>query len=153
MRIVTAGSPRLRGRAELERIAGMLRAIGAGLRPRGRTVTVVLVGERRMALLNRRYKGRAGAAEILTFPCGDAPGPRMETPLGEICLCWASLGRGAQRRRVSRRAYAARLVVHGLLHLAGRSHATSAAERRMEAAERRLLHGRLAASEIERLFA
>ena len=153
MRIATAGSPRVRGRAELERLAGMFRAIGEPLRPRGRTVTVALVGERRMACLNRRYKGRSGAAEILTFPCGDGPGPAAETPFGEICLCWASLVRGARGRGVSRRAYAARLLAHGLLHLMGRRHSTAAEERRMERAERRLLVGHLAEREIERLFA
>lgn len=153
MRIATAGSPRVGGRADLESLAGTLRAIGAPLRPRGRTVTVALVGERRMASLNRRYKGRSGAAEILTFPCGDGPGPAAETPLGEICLCWASLVRGARGRGVSRRAYAARLVAHGLLHLAGHRHSTAAEERRMERAERRLLRGHLGAREIERLFA
>jgi len=97
--------------------------------------------------------GRSGAAEILTFPCGDGPGPAAETPLGEICLCWASLVRGARGRGVSRRAYAARLVAHGLLHLAGHRHSTAAEERRMERAERRLLLGHLGAREIERLFA
>ncbi len=153
MRIVIDGSRRVRGRSEIDRIGETLRALAAPLRPRGRAVAVALVGERRMASLNRRYKGRRGAAEILTFPYPGAPGPRGETPLGEICLCWASLERGAGRRGVPPRAYAVRLVVHGLLHLGGRRHGTAAEERSMESAERRLLGGRLSARVIERLFA
>jgi rRNA maturation RNase YbeY len=153
MRIVTAGDARVRGRAALERAAGMLGALGEAIPPRGRTVIVAVVGERRMAVLNRRYKSRRGPAEILTFPYRGVPGPRDESPVGEICLCWARLERGAKRRGVSPRSYAVRLVLHGLMHLAGRRHGTAQEERRMEAAERRSLRRVLGPRLIERLFA
>ncbi len=153
MRILTAGDERVRGRAALERAAPVLAALCAPIPPRRAAVTVAVVGERRMAALNRRYKGRRGSAEILTFPCGRVPGQREETPIGEICLCWARLERGARGRGVSARSYAARLVVHGLMHLGGRRHATPAEERRMEAVERRELRRVLAARVVERLFA
>ena len=106
-----------------------------------------------MARLNRVYKKRAGAAEILTFPCSGAPDPEGDAPLGEIYLCWTRLVRGARLRDVSPRVYAARLVVHGLLHLRGHRHDDSRSARRMEAAEARLLKRYLSQREVKRLFA
>jgi len=47
-----------------------MRDLGARARGEGE-VGVTLIGRRRMAYLNRLYKGRRGAAEILTFPYGD----------------------------------------------------------------------------------
>ena len=114
---------------------------------------VTWVGERKMATLNRVYKRRRGAAEILTFSYRGAAGRVPESPAGEIYLCWARLVRGAKRRGVSPRAYAARLLVHGLLHLRGHRHDTASAGARMEAAERRFLRGNFSERVLERLFA
>lgn len=153
MRIVTTAPPRTGGRAAFERISPFLAGIAAAAPPRSALVSVVLVGERRMAALNRRWKGRRGTAEILTFSYRGDPAPDGEAALGEICLCWRALERGARRRAVSPRTYAARLLVHGILHLRGFRHDSPAAERRMERAERRALAGFVAARGLARLFA
>lgn len=107
-----------------------------------------------MAALNREYRGRRGAAEILTFPYGSAGGiAGEEEPIGEIFLCWSSLAGGARRRRVGAEAYLLRLVVHGLCHLMGHAHGDPASEERMEEVERALLARSLGPAEVERLFA
>lgn len=117
-----------------------------------RLVEVTLVGERRMARMNRRYRGRRGAAEILTFDYGAAAGGCADDPRGEILICGKRLVAGARRAGVSRRAYLLRLLAHGLCHLKGHSHRGEAAGARMEAVERRCLEGLLSAREIGRLF-
>ncbi len=106
-----------------------------------------------MARLNGTYKGRRGACEILTFPCAGGVDPGKEAPIGEIYLCFDRLAAGAGRRGVSTRAYAARLLVHGLLHLKGFRHGDPRSEARMEAAEKRALGRHLSRRELERLFA
>jgi len=146
-------APRASGRREFERFGSLLVRVGAEWRPEKAVVEVNLVGERRMARLNRTYKGRRGAAEILTFPYPGRPGPgAAERPVGEIYLCWPRLCRGAASAGVPRRSYLLRLFVHGAVHLRGYRHDTPAAGARMEALEKRLLAARLPARELERLF-
>lgn len=154
MRVVTAWSRRIGNPEELIRLAPLFRALAAKEAPAGGFVAVNWVGARTMAAMNERFRGRAGAAEILTFPeAGGFPDPGGESPRGEIYLCWTKLRAGARRRGVSERAYAARLFVHGLFHLRGYRHDTLGRRERMESAERRFLRGRLSARALERLFA
>lgn len=153
MRLLAVSAPRTAGRAAFERAAPLLAAVAGAAPPRRALVSVALVGERRMAGLNRRFKGRRGTAEILTFSYRGDPVPGGEAAAGEICLCWRALERGARRRGVPPRIYAARLLVHGMLHLRGFRHDVPGAERRMERAERLALEKFVAARELARLFA
>jgi rRNA maturation RNase YbeY len=153
VRTIAAISGRLKDRAEFERLSPFLCSLAARVPPRRAFVEINCVGERKMAFLNRVHRGRAGAAEILTFHYGGGPDDGMESPLGEIYLCWARMRRGAKRRGVSRKAYAARLLAHGLFHLRGWRHDSEESEARMEAAERRFLQGRFSERVLKRLFA
>jgi len=143
---------RLAGNAEFGRLSPLLRSLADRCPPRRAVVEINWVGERKMAVLNSVYKRRAGAADILTFSYGGASEGVPESPLGEIYLCWPHLRRGAKRRGVSSKAYAARLLVHGLFHLRGYRHDTVTGEARMEAAERRFLRGSLSERVLQRLF-
>jgi probable rRNA maturation factor len=153
VKLMIAGSARLGSRAARARLSPLLRDVAAGVAPRNALVAVNWIGERAMARLNGLYKKRTGAAEILTFPYGGAPDPEGDAPLGEIYLCWTRLVRGARRRGVSPRAYGARLVVHGLMHLRGHRHDDARSEARMEAAEERIMKRHCSEREVERLFA
>lgn len=153
MKLTIGGSARLGSRRARERLTPLLRSIASRVAPRDAGVEVNWIGDRTMARLNRVYKKRTGAAEILTFPCGDAPDPEGEAPCGEIYLCWTRLVRGARLRGVSPRVYGARLLVHGLFHLRGYRHDDSRSAGRMEAAEARFLKRHLSEREVKRLFA
>ena len=153
MKLTIAGSALLGGRDTRARMSPLLRSVASRVAPRDARVAVNWIGERTMARLNRVYKKRTGAAEILTFPCCGAPDPEGDAPLGEIYLCWTRLVRGARLRGVSPRVYGARLVVHGLLHLRGHRHDDSRSAGRMEAAEARILRRHCSEREVKRLFA
>ena len=153
MRLAIAGNARLGGLRERAKLSPLLRSVASPIAPRGARVAVTWIGERTMARLNREYKNRRGAAEILTFPRGDGPDPEGDVPLGEICLCWTRLRRGARLRGVSPRSYGARLVVHGCLHLRGYRHDDARSAGRMEALEARFLKRHLSGEEVRRLFA
>ena len=107
-----------------------------------------------MAELNRLYRGRRGASEILTFPYSGQPGGEEagEDALGEIFICWKRLESGAKRRRVSSRDYLLRLIAHGLCHLKGFRHHDEEAERTMEEVEQKLLRGFVSNEALVRLF-
>jgi len=152
LKIRIGSRPSVTGRSAFERAAPRMIEAAARVGGGGRFVEVTLVGERRMAMLNRRYKGRRGAAEILTFDYGSECGESPDDPRGEILICWKRLEPGARSRGVSSGAYLLRLLVHGLCHLTGLSHRTEDRAARMEAAERRALEGMLSRRDLDRLF-
>jgi rRNA maturation RNase YbeY len=141
------------GRTEFDKAAEAITNLASGFTPRKAIVEIILVGERKMAWLNYNYKGRRGAAEILTFCYSDeedsfSPGG----PTGEIYLCWNKLVAGAAKRRVSRRSWLLRLVVHGLCHVQGFVHGSEVEGRKMEKAERRNLEGVVPIRTLDRMF-
>jgi probable rRNA maturation factor len=152
VKLTIAASARLGRCGERSRLSPFLFSVASRIAPRDARVEVNWIGERAMTGLNRAYKKRIGAAEILTFPCGGGPDPEGDAPLGEIYLCWARLVRGARLRGVSPRVYGARLVVHGILHLRGYRHDDRRSAERMEAAEARLLKRHCSEREVKRLF-
>jgi probable rRNA maturation factor len=97
-------------------------------------VTVRIVGLREGEALNRMFRGRAGATNVLSFPY--ATGHSLQ---GDIVLCHPVAQREARAQGKTTAAHYAHLVVHGILHLRGFDHAQRAAAARMEANERRIL--------------
>ena len=139
------------GKSEFNRVAGLVEALGS----KGaddRQIDVTLVGERRMASLNRKYKGRRGAPEILTFVYDDDPSLHGEGTAGEILICWKRLAASAARLDVSRGAYLLRLVAHGLSHLEGFSHGDEGKAERMENRELEILDGIVPERDLAKMF-
>jgi probable rRNA maturation factor len=93
-------------------------------------VTLRIVGEREGRALNRRFRRRDHATNVLSFAYGRA---------GDIVLCHPVIAREARAQKKSVRAHYAHLVVHGVLHLRGHAHDDKASARRMEAREIRIL--------------
>jgi probable rRNA maturation factor len=78
-------------------------------------------------MLNRTFRGKARATNVLTFETGD------------IVLCHPVIAREARVQRKALAAHYAHLVVHGVLHLRGYAHETKRDARHMEAREIALL--------------
>lgn len=104
-------------------------------------VSVLLVGAERGAALNRDYRGRDRATNVLSFPLSTElrlP-PGLPRPLGELVLCGAVVRAEAVEYDLPAAARWAHLTVHGVLHLLGHDHVAEAERMRMEAAERTVL--------------
>lgn len=114
------------------------RAALAGVRRRQVGLTVRIVGEREGAALNRRYRGRRGATNVLSFPFEEPPGLRTGQ-LGDLVVCAPVVAREARTVGKPAPAHWAHMVVHGVLHLRGYDHKTAQEARRMERLERRIL--------------
>ncbi len=123
-------------RAGLPARASIERWTRAALR-RAADVTFRFVGTAEGRAVNRRYRGRDYAANVLTFAYPDA-GRTLE---GDIVLCAPVVAREARDQGKPVAAHFAHLVVHGLLHLQGFDHEESREARRMEAREKRILRG------------
>ncbi len=87
-------------------------------------VNVALVSDAQVRTLNRRYRGRDYATDVLSFPAGPAAHRSRATAkfLGDIVIA-----RGVARRQARRAGHAEPtelrvLALHGLLHLLGYDH-------------------------------
>ena len=83
-------------------------------------VTFRLVGAREGRALNRDFRGKDHATDVLTFAY-----PGTDPLSGDIVLCAPVIAREAREQRKSRQAHYAHLVVHGMLHLQGYAHEKS----------------------------
>ena len=110
-------------------------------------VSLILIDEEEMALLNQAHMGKQGPTDVLSFPIeasspGSPPmrssgGPPIE--LGDIFIAPSVVSRNAERRGVALEDELSLMVVHGLLHLLGWDHEVEDEAIRMEARESELL--------------
>jgi probable rRNA maturation factor len=104
-------------------------------------VAVRIVDPGEMRVLNRDYRGRDKATNVLSFPAGLVAGlPTGEpAPLGDIVVCAAVVRDEAATQGKSTSDHWAHMLVHGALHLLGFDHEADADAAEMEAVEIRLL--------------
>lgn len=113
-----------------------IRRFAAPALGRAANITVRLVGMREGRALNRQYRGRDDATNVLTFIYDASP----RAPLtGDIVLCVPVVVREAHEQSKELSAHYAHLIVHGILHLQGYDHVLVSAAARMEALETRIL--------------
>jgi probable rRNA maturation factor len=93
--------------------------------------TLRIVGAREGRQLNRRFRRRDYATNVLSF--------RYEKGSGDVVLCHPVIAREARAQGKALAGHYAHLVLHGLLHLRGYGHEKKREASRMERAEIRLL--------------
>lgn len=126
----------IQGRSAFEGLparATLARWVGAALE-RGGEITLRFVGAAEARRLNRDYRARDYATNVLTFDYARAPVVRAD-----IVLCVPVVRREAREQRKAFRAHLAHLVVHGVLHAQGHVHDRAAEARAMEAREIEIL--------------
>ena len=100
------------------------------------TFTLRFVDTREGRALNRAYRGRDYATNVLTFPLDDADRRRA---MADIVVCVPVVAKEARAQRKTLQDHCAHLVVHGVLHATGHDHETAREAEAMEAIERRVL--------------
>jgi probable rRNA maturation factor len=111
-----------------------LRAWARAALARTATVTLRYVAEAEARRLNREYRGKDYATNVLTFIYDDTPGLS-----GDVVICAPVVAREAKAQGKDVAAHHAHLLVHGLLHLQGFDHERADEALRMERSERRIL--------------
>jgi probable rRNA maturation factor len=105
--------------------AGALKVVPAG----GAGVTVAFVSDRRMRELNRRWRGKRGTTDVLSFPSGQEEFERAEgATLGDVVISVEQAARQAAEHGLDFEGEVAQLILHGLLHLCGYDHETDSGE-------------------------
>jgi probable rRNA maturation factor len=110
------------------RLAGWLRRV-APVRARGK-MTVAIVPDSRVRALNRRYRKKDQATDVLSFPADE------RGYLGDVVIAAGVARRQAEAAGHTLQTELRVLALHGLLHLLGYDHETDAGE--MSRLERRL---------------
>jgi probable rRNA maturation factor len=97
----------------------------------GRPFGVLITGDAELRRLNREFRGKDEATDVLSFPAG----PDAAATLGDIAI---SLGRARAQAREYDHTLEAEvriLLLHGVLHLLGHDHETDTGQ--MARAEKR----------------
>jgi probable rRNA maturation factor len=106
------------------------RWVGAALQQRA-SVLLRIVDEAEGRALNREYRGKDYATNVLTFAYGEEGGMLC----GDIVLCAPVVEREAHEQDKDLLAHYAHLTVHGVLHMQGYEHETDAEAGEMETLE------------------
>lgn len=101
-------------------------------------LTLRIVDEAEITALNRQYRGKEGATNVLSFPYEAIPGVDADL-LGDIVICAPVVASEAVAQDKPLDAHWAHIVVHGVLHLLGYDHQQDGEAHRMEARETELL--------------
>ena len=100
-------------------------------------VTVAFVSDRAMRELNRRWRGKRGTTDVLSFPLEQEAWEQGEgQTLGDVIVSVERAARQAKENGLTLDEEIAQLILHGLLHLCGYDHGTDTGE--MNALELRL---------------
>ncbi|HEX8351302.1 MAG TPA: rRNA maturation RNase YbeY [Pyrinomonadaceae bacterium] len=119
-----------RWRAFAEKALKVVPANGAG-------ATVAFVSDGAMRGLNRRWRGKAGTTDVLSFPAGQEEFEKGEgLSLGDVVVSVEQAARQAAEHGLDFEGEVAQLILHGLLHLCGYDHERDGGE--MNALELRL---------------
>ena len=111
-------------------------------RVREADLSIRIVGEDEGRALNRHYRGKDYATNVLSFPAERPPGlpKHARFPLlGDLVICAPVVAREAAEQGKPVAAHYAHLTVHGVLHLLGWDHEHDKDAEAMEQLEREVL--------------
>jgi probable rRNA maturation factor len=126
------------------RLEGLLRTQGHRhlelLKLRGVALSVSLVTDAAIRKLNRQFRKKDQATDVLSFPAGEMPEVRGQPrQLGDVVISLDTAERVARGLGRPVETELCRYLAHGVLHLLGHDHVRPSDARRMRALENRLL--------------
>lgn len=101
-------------------------------------LAIRLVDAKEGRSLNRHYRGRDYATNVLSFPAELPEGVKLPL-LGDLVICAPVVAREAREQKKPLSAHYAHLTVHGVLHLLGWDHEDEREAECMEQLEREIL--------------
>lgn len=104
-------------------------------------VAVMLTDDAGIRTLNRDWRHKDKATNVLSFPTPQVAREAGEPHLGDIAIAYETVAREAAAEEKSFDDHLTHLAVHGMLHLLGFDHETPDEAEEMEALERQILSG------------
>ena len=84
-----------------------------GEKTKEKNLSIALVGQGRMREINKKYRKKNRATDVLSFP---------NNGLGEIILCLREIKKNAKKENLPFEKELAQVLIHGILHLLGYDH-------------------------------
>ena len=113
-------------------------ALHGAKRRRATELSIRIVDADEGRALNRDYRGKDYATNVLSFEADLPPGLKLPL-IGDMVICAPVVAREAAEQGKQARDHWAHLTVHGVLHLLGYDHIEDGEAEVMEALERRIL--------------
>lgn len=113
-------------------------ALRGAKRRKPAALAIRLVGADEGRALNRDYRGKDYATNVLSFPVELPPGVLLPL-IGDLAICAPVVRREAAEQGKAARDHWAHLTIHGTLHLLGYDHLVEREATAMEALETRIL--------------
>jgi probable rRNA maturation factor len=145
----TAGAPKLEilvrsqhWRKEPQAAATIKRAIAAAAKAASKSraeLAIVLSDDSAIRALNRDWRGKDAATNVLSFPAAGSGKASARRYLGDIIIAYQTTAREAAAESKPFRHHLAHLAIHGYLHLIGYDHDNERAAQKMERMERAVL--------------
>ncbi len=133
--------PWVPSRPALTRWAAAAHLRAARRRSTAAELCIRVVGAAESRRLNRQFRGKDYATNVLSFPAAIGPPGGAAGALGDLVVCAPVVAHEAREQGKARAAHWAHMIVHGVLHLHGFEHEESRAARRMERSEVEILAG------------
>jgi rRNA maturation RNase YbeY len=128
-----------RARFDQSRIVRLAQAILSSVGEKTADLGVMLIGDRSMRRLNRRYRKKDRTTDVLAFSMREGPCP-SSTLIGDVVISVPTAAKQADQLGRSLDEELTVLLVHGILHLCGYDHERSKRDaRRMQQRERWVL--------------
>ncbi len=105
----------------------------------GAEIAVMLTDDDSIRTLNRDWRGKDKATNVLSFPSPDMAREGGDPHLGDIAIAYETLEREAADEGKAVAHHLVHLAVHGTLHLIGHDHEDGTEAEAMEALERAIL--------------
>lgn len=138
---VATGDAELPGGAEWSRWAGAAVDLAATDGSSAARMTVRIVGRDESRKLNKTYRHKDSATNVLAFPGTEKNAllAEDERELGDLVICLPIVYGEAAQQGKQPLAHMAHLVVHGTLHLIGFDHQDDISAERMERLETQIM--------------
>ncbi|HSF68838.1 MAG TPA: rRNA maturation RNase YbeY [Nitrospira sp.] len=125
------------------RVLSLAQSVLSLVGERSADMSILLVGDRRMRSINRRFRHKDRSTDVLAFAFREAGGPhdfdRDAAHLGDVVISVPTAQRQAKAARRPLEEELVALLIHGVLHLCGYDHERSKAEAlRMARKERQI---------------
>ena len=115
-------------------------ALRGAKRRKATELSIRIVDAKEGRTLNRDYRGKDYATNVLSFPVELPSGVKLPL-IGDLVICAPVVAREAAEQGKQARDHWAHMTVHGVLHLLGYDHIEDDEAEAMEALETRILAG------------
>ena len=131
---------RRKPRLATKTVRKIARTISDALGSTDAELSILLTGDEEIRELNRDWRDKDRATDVLSFSQVEGEGPAGARVLGDVVISMDTAARQAEELGHDLEHEVARLLVHGVLHLLGHDHVRGGSSaRKMRAEEKRLL--------------